>query len=96
MHDLIVLDGRTGKFVVVGLDVPRMTAAVRSMVGEEFLLRNVPWNSISDLGEGQDSVQIMGRSCEKQVAVASKRHAVGDLCCFAATHRPTNLPRMCA
>ncbi len=55
--DRIVLNGRTGKFVVVGLDVPRMTADVRSIVGEEFLQRNVPWEAISDLEEGQDSGQ---------------------------------------
>jgi hypothetical protein len=48
MHDRIMLDGRTGKFVVVGLDVPRMTADVRSIVGEESLLKSVPWESISD------------------------------------------------
>jgi hypothetical protein len=55
--DRILLEGHTGRFVVVGLDVPRMAADVRSIVGEQFLLRNVPWESISDFEEGQDSGQ---------------------------------------
>jgi hypothetical protein len=54
MNDRILLDGHTGRFVVVGIDVPRMTADVRSTDGEGFLLRNVPWEAISDLEEGQD------------------------------------------
>jgi hypothetical protein len=54
MNDRILLDGHTGRFVVVGIDVPRMTADVRSTDGEGFLLRNVPWAAISDLEESQD------------------------------------------
>jgi len=51
--DRILLEGHTERFVVVGLDVPRMTADVSSIVGERFPLRNVPWESISDVEEGQ-------------------------------------------
>jgi hypothetical protein len=57
INDHILLDGHMGRFVVVGLDVPRMTADVRSTSGEGFLLRNVPWEALSDLEEGQDSAR---------------------------------------
>jgi len=53
INDFVLLDGHTGRFVVVGLDVPRMTADVRSTGDEGFLVRNVPWEAISDLEEVQ-------------------------------------------
>jgi hypothetical protein len=34
-----------------------MTGDVRIIVGGQFLLRNVPWESISDTEGGQDSGQ---------------------------------------
>jgi len=48
----------------VGIDVPRMTADVRSTAGEGFLLRNVPWKAISHLEEGQDSARDAGEGTE--------------------------------
>jgi hypothetical protein len=64
INDRILLDGHTGGFVVVGIDVPRMTADVRSTRGEGFLLRNVPWKAISDLEEGQDSARAVREDTE--------------------------------
>jgi len=64
LSDRILLDGHTGRFVVVGIDVPRMTADVRSTAGEGFLLRNVPWKAISHLEEGQDSARDAGEGTE--------------------------------
>lgn len=66
MNDRILLDGHTGRFVVVGLDVPRMTADVRSTSGEGFLLRNVPWEAISDLEEDQDSTRAAREATENK------------------------------
>jgi hypothetical protein len=39
INDRVLMDGHTGRFVVVGLDVPRMTADGRSPGGDGFLLR---------------------------------------------------------
>jgi hypothetical protein len=66
INDRILLDGHTGRFIVVGLDVPRMTADVRSASGEGFLLRNVPWEAISDLEEGQDSARAAREGTENK------------------------------
>ena len=65
-NDLVLLDGYTGRFVIVGLDVPRMTADVRSTGGEGFLLRNVPWEAISELEEGQDSARAVREATENK------------------------------
>ena len=39
INDRILLCGHTGRFVIVGPDVPRMTADVRSTSGGGFLLK---------------------------------------------------------
>jgi hypothetical protein len=57
-----------GRFVVVGLDVPRMTADVRSTNGEGFLLKSVPWEAISAL-EDQDSARAVREATDKQATV---------------------------
>jgi hypothetical protein len=62
INDRILLGGHTGRFVIVGLDVPRMTADVRSTSGDGFLLKGVPWEAISELEEGQDSAPGPGRA----------------------------------
>ena len=57
LKDRILLDGHTGRFVIVGVDVPRMTADVKSTSSEGFLLRSVPWEAITKLEKGQDSAR---------------------------------------
>jgi hypothetical protein len=66
INDRILLDGRTGRFVIVGLDVPRMTADVRSTSGEGYMLRSVPWEAISELEEDQDSAPALREATEPQ------------------------------
>jgi len=66
INDRVLMDGHTGRFVVVGLDVPRMTADVRSTGGDGFLLRNVPWEAISDLEEDQDSARTVTEATENK------------------------------
>jgi hypothetical protein len=53
LHDLVLIEGHTWTFVIVGVDVPRMTADVRSTLTEGLLLRDVPWAKISDFRAGQ-------------------------------------------
>ena len=65
IKDRILLGGHTGRFVIVGLDVPRMTADVRSTSGDGFLLKGVPWKAISELEEGQDSARAVREAREK-------------------------------
>jgi len=43
-----------------------MTADVRSTGGDGFLLRNVPWEAISDLEEDQDSARTVTEATENK------------------------------
>jgi hypothetical protein len=47
LNDPVVIEGKTGTFVVIGIDNVKKIANVRSAAGPLILHQNVPWSAIS-------------------------------------------------
>lgn len=62
--DPVFVEGHTGRFVVFIINIPKMTADVRSTGGENLIIRGVPWAKLSYLDESQNALRIIREATE--------------------------------
>jgi hypothetical protein len=53
LNDPVVVEGKTGTFVVIGIDTVKKIANVRTTAGPFIVHQGVPWSAISPLDESQ-------------------------------------------
>ena len=58
LYDPVVIEGKTGTFVVTGIDTVKKIANVRSTTGPFILHQDVPLSAISCLAESQNAARI--------------------------------------
>ena len=65
LNDPVVIEGKPGTFVVVGIDTVKKIANVRSTTGPFILHQDVPLSAISCLDESQNAARIAREAGKK-------------------------------
>jgi hypothetical protein len=65
LNDPVAIEGKTGTFVVVGIDTVKKIANVRSTTGPFIFHQDVPWSAISCLDESQNAARIARETGKK-------------------------------
>jgi hypothetical protein len=64
LNDPVVIEGKTGIFVVIGIDTVKKIANVRSAAGPYIVHQDVPWSAISSLDDSQNAARIVREATE--------------------------------
>ncbi len=66
LNEPVVIEGKTGAFVVIGIDTVKKIANVRSAAGPFIVHQGVPWSAISSLDESQNPARIVRETTENK------------------------------